>query len=232
MIRLKNIAADFVSLFYPKLCLACQSALQGNEHILCTSCMNSLPETSYFRDTQQPVMELFNGRLKLEHAGSLLFFEKGSKYRNLIYQLKYKGKKEAGIFLGKLMGARILESRSGSIDCIVPVPLHKSRLRRRGYNQSAILAAGISPMLNIPVVEDVLIRKKHTATQTRKGRFERWQNVEDRFECRKASTLENKHVLLVDDVVTTGATLEAAGSCLLAIPGLTLSVATAAYASS
>lgn len=160
---------------------------------------------------------------------SLLFFDKGSKYRKIIYQLKYQGKTEAGIFLGKLMGSRILEGIAKDIDYIIPVPLHKSKLRRRGFNQSAILARGVAQVLEIPVLENALVRKHFSTTQTRKSRFERWQNVEGIFECATGQSLENKHILLIDDVVTTGATLEAAGACILKIQGTTLSLATAAY---
>lgn len=232
MISLRRIAENFIALFYPRLCLACEATLEGNEEVLCAGCMHTLPETRFFEETEQPVMELFAGRLRLEQAASLLFFEKGSKYRNIIYQLKYKGKKEAGLYLGKLIGSRIKEKSNVNIDCVVPVPLHKSKQRRRGYNQSALLAEGVAAVLKVPVVEDVLFRKKQTSTQTRKGRFERWQNVENRFGTKKKDKLESKHVLLVDDVLTTGATLEAAGSVLLEIEGLRLSVATAAYANS
>ena len=177
-------------------------------------------------------MELFYGRLQLCSAMSLLFFDKGSKYRRLIYQLKYQGKKEAGIFLGKLMGSRIKESSRDLPDYIIPVPLHKSKLRRRGFNQSAVLASGMARVLEIPVLENALIRRQPSTTQTRKGRYERWQNVEGIFTCNTKYDLTNQHVLLVDDVVNTGTTLEAAEMRLLETEGLLFSVATAAYAHS
>lgn len=221
---------SFISLFFPRICLTCESSLSGNEKILCTSCRMSLPETGYHLPGSNPVEELFVGRLKVEKAISLLFFDKGSKYRKLIHQLKYKGRKEAGIFLGQLLGSRIAESNMPAIDLIVPVPLHPARLRRRGYNQSTIIAEGIASVLNKPIHDKALRRIKYTSTQTRRGRYDRWKNVEGLFECSNPHSIENKHILLVDDVVTTGSTLEAAGSSLLKHEGVRLSVATAAYA--
>jgi ComF family protein len=192
--------------------------------------MHSLPETGYHLGKTNPVDELFYGRIPVERAMSLLFFNKESKYRRILHKLKYQGHRDIGIFLGRLIGSRLKESDFRPLpDIIVPVPLHKAKLRRRGFNQSAVIAEGISEILGIPVREDILIRKTFTSTQTRKGRYDRWKNVEGIFSCSKARNIENTHILLVDDVVTTGATLEAAGSCLLSIPGTKLSVATAAY---
>jgi ComF family protein len=191
--------------------------------------MHSLPETGYHIGERNPVEELFYGRIPVEHAMALLFFNKGSRYRRLIYQLKYQERKENGIFLGKLIGSRLQDSHFGTIDCIIPVPLHRTKLRRRGYNQSAIISQGISQVLNVPVIENALYRRSFTATQTRKGRYERWKNVEGIFECRNPDLIKNKRILLVDDVVTTGATLEAAGSCLLEIEGVRLLLSAAAY---
>jgi len=177
-----------------------------------------------------PVEELFQGRLAVEKATSLLFFDRGSRYRRLLHQLKYHGRKEAGMFLGRLIGSRLVESNLPPIDMIVPVPLHPSRMRRRGFNQSEVIASGIAEILDKPVNSKVLRRVKNTATQTRKGRFERWKNVEGIFHCPDPGKVESKHILLVDDVVTTGSTLEAAGSALLNCGNVKISVATAAYA--
>jgi ComF family protein len=226
----RSYIESFIALFFPRLCLTCDTPLQGNDTVICAQCMLSLPETGFHTTTDQPVMDLFNGRIRIRHAMALLFFDKGSKYRRLIYQLKYNGRKEAGLFLGKLMGSRIRESIMPAVDYIIPVPLHRTKLRRRGFNQSAVLAQGISSVIGAPVIENALVRRSFSSTQTRKGRFERWQNVEGIFECRNTNQLCNKHLLLVDDVVTTGATLEAAGSILLEIEGSELSVAAAAYA--
>ena len=224
-----NYIGGFISLIYPNTCAVCGKILPGNKQVLCTWCMHSLPETGYHRVGRNPVEELFYGRLPADHAMALLFFDRGSKYRRLIYQLKYQDRKENGVFLGKLIGSRLKESGFDFIDIIIPVPLHKAKFRRRGFNQSSVIAHGISGILNKPLIEDILFRNTYTATQTRKGRYERWKNVEGIFECRNSEKVEHKHILLIDDVVTTGATLEAAGSALLKIPGVRLSIATAAY---
>jgi ComF family protein len=227
---LKKYIESFIALFFPRVCLTCEATLAGNEKILCTNCRISLPETGYHLPGNNPVEELFLGRLKVEKAFSLLFFDRGSKYRKLIHQLKYKGRKEAGLFLGELIGSRLMVSDLPPIDMIVPVPLHAARLRRRGYNQSTLIAEGIASILNKPLYEKALRRSKYTSTQTRRGRYERWKNVEGLFFCPDPIDIVNKHLLLVDDVVTTGSTLEAAGSSLLKYSGVRLSIATAAYA--
>ncbi len=224
-----KFTGDFISLFYPRTCATCGAILPGNNQVLCTWCMHSLPETGFYGSTGNPVEELFYGRVPVLHATALLFFDKGSKYRRLLYELKYNGRKEIGKFLGNLIGSRLKESDFELPDIIIPVPLHKAKFRRRGFNQSTVIAKGISDILNIPVTENVLFRKIFTTTQTRKGRYERWQNVEDIFETKILESVKNKHILLIDDIVTTGATFEAAGRCLLKIPGVTLSLAAAAY---
>lgn len=228
---IRKYLKSFIALFYPKVCLTCGVSLQGNENILCAWCMHTLPETGYHCSVNNPVSELFYGRILLNHAFAFLFFDKESRYRHLIYQLKYHGRKEAGIFLGKLIGSRILEADFKTIDAIVPVPLHPSKQRRRGYNQSEVLAEGVSSILKKPVLKDAISRKVITSTQTKKGRFERWLNVEGIFQCDNPERLEGRHILLIDDVVTTGATLEALASPILRLNGTSISIATAAYAS-
>lgn len=220
---------SFVSLLYPNVCLACNDSLVGNEKILCTACRHSLPETGYFKSTENPVSKLFWGRIPVMYATSLLFFEKGGKYQKLIHQLKYRGKKDVGKFLGNLLGSSLNNTNFDKTDVIVSVPLHKAKLRRRGFNQSDIIAQGISEITGKPLVKNVLVRKVDTKSQTLHKRYARWENVDGIFECRKPQLIRNKHVLLIDDVVTTGATLEAAGSALLKIEGVTLSIATTAY---
>jgi ComF family protein len=225
----KKYTEAFLSLFYPKICMACSASLVGNEDILCTGCLLSLPETGYHKFTGNPVEQIFWGRLNLENATSLLFFDKGSKYRRLIHQLKYKGKKEIGVFLGKLLGIRLSEAKLDNIDLIVPIPLHPIKLRRRGYNQSEEIAKGLATIIKKPVVGNSLKRIIQGSSQTYKGRYDRWENAEGIFRVSKPELLKNKHVLLIDDVVTTGATLEAAGIAILAIEGTRISIATLAF---
>jgi ComF family protein len=220
---------SLVSLFYPKLCLVCGSTLFGNEELICTYCRHSLPETGFHKSPGNPVEQLFWGRLSVEHATALLYFDKGSSYRRLVHQLKYQGRKDSGLYLGRLLGSALKESIFSTLDCIVPIPLHPAKLRRRGFNQSQVLAEGIAEILHIDVYNDILRRVIYTQTQTRRKRYDRWENVEGIFACRYPDKITNKHILLVDDVITTGATIEAAGSELSAIEGVRLSIAAAAY---
>jgi len=221
----------FITLFYPRICVVCGNVLTGHTGILCVTCMASLPETGYHLCRNNPVEQLFYGRLPVEKAATLLFFDKGSRYRSLLYQLKYHGRTEIGTFLGKLIGSRLSEAGDADYDVILPIPLHHKRLRKRGYNQSALIAKGMAEILKIPVREDLLTRKILNPTQTRKGRYQRWENVEGIFECTDDHYLLNRHVLVVDDVITTGSTIEAAGSCLAGIEGIRISVAAGAFAS-
>ncbi len=150
--------------------------------------------------------------------------------QTLIHRLKYKGKKEVGIYLGKLLGMQLMESEFfQDANVLLPVPLHPAKLKKRGYNQSQIITAGMETVMKAKMNVNVLFRSVHTSSQTRKSRYERWENVKDIFEVRNPESLENKHIILVDDVITTGATLEACAETLLDIPGVKLSVASLAY---
>jgi ComF family protein len=228
--KLRKYLEGLISLVYPKLCLVCGSTLMGNEGVICTFCRNSLPLTNFHKSKGNPVEQLFWGRLPVENATALLFFDKGSTYRNLIHQLKYNGRKDSGLFLGKLLGSVLQESPFKSIDCIVPVPLHRAKLRRRGFNQSHVIATGMSEIMGKRVYPDILRRKMYTPSQTLRKRYERWENVEGVFECIHPEKIMKKHVLLVDDVITTGATTEAAGSVLCEIEGTRISIAATAIA--
>jgi len=203
----------------------------GNEGILCTTCRLSLPETNFHHFSDNPVEKIFWGRMRVEYATSLLFFDKGSKYRHMLHELKYKGKREVGVFLGKLMGARLLETEMKTIDFIIPIPLHPLKLKKRGFNQSEEIAKGVAMAMKKPIVSNSLKRIRHSSSQTYKGRFDRWKNTEGIFDVENAELLMNKHILLIDDIVTTGATLEAAGSSILKIEGTRLSIATIAFTS-
>jgi ComF family protein len=192
--------------------------------------MHTLPETGFYNYPENPVEKLFWGRIKVENATAFLFYDKQSKYGHLLHEFKYKGYREIGIYLGELLGSRLNNSSFNDIDLIVPVPLHFSKLRSRGFNQSEVFGQGLSKSLNKPVLGKALKRNVFTSTQTRKGRFDRWKNVEGIFQVSDPDLLKHKHILLIDDVVTTGATLEAAGSAILNIEGTKLSIATLAYA--
>ncbi len=222
---------DLATLFFPKNCAVCGKALHRQEEVLCTSCYYKLPVTRFEQHAENPVKEIFYGRLPIEAATSFLFFSKGGATQQLIHKLKYKGRREVGTYLGELFGNSLNQSPLfQNIDVIIPVPLHAKKEHKRGYNQSLLLAEGMASRMKAGVMPHVLFRTTFSSTQTRKSRYERWKNVKDIFEINKGHHLEGKHVLLVDDVITTGATLEACGKTLLAIPGLKLSLASLAYA--
>lgn len=230
--RIKQYWNDFISLAYPHNCSGCGIDLANINQLLCWSCINALPLTDFEKKENNLVENLFIGRIKIKKATSLLYFGKDSLTQQLIHQIKYKNNKSLGIELGKMMGQIMLSShRYNDIDVIVPLPLNKKKETLRGYNQAAILSLGIGEILQKPVESVAIIRTKFTETQTKKSRVQRWKNVEEVFELNNTAALENKNVLLVDDVVTTGATLEACGHALLKANGIQLSFATLAFAS-
>jgi ComF family protein len=190
-----------------------------------------MPFARYTADPENPVARIFWGRVKLEHVTSLLRFEKGSRYQVLIHQLKYKGKKAVGTFLGKLVGAEIMDSVFSSADFLVPVPLHPKKELERGYNQSQVIAEGLSSVTGIPIASELLHRKTYTESQTQRNRFERWENMEFVFDLSdNAEDFEGCSFVLVDDVLTTGSTLEACSRMLLSIPGSRVYAVTVACA--
>lgn len=224
--------SDFVSLIYPRTCAGCGSDALNSEQILCWYCMDELPFTAFEKQRNNLVENIFSGRISVQMASSFLYFGKESLVQRLIHQVKYKNNKELGVLLGRMMGKAMVDAGwADTIDIIIPLPLNKRKEIKRGFNQAALLATGIGEMMNKSVNTTALIRTKFTETQTRKGRQERWENVDDVFNLKDNYIFQNKHVLLVDDVVTTGATLEAGGQALLKMPGLKLSIATLAFAS-
>ncbi len=228
---LPKIVDDFLSLFYPASCFACQAPLVSGEEMLCVSCIAHLPYTDYHHFTENKVADSFAGRVPLVQATSFLHFYKGGKTQAILHQLKYRNQPELGVFLGK-MAARKYETTGffKRIDGIIPIPLHPKKRAKRGYNQAEQLAKGIAVSTQKPLWPQNLVRTTNTTTQTRKSRFARWLNVETVFEVRDMTELKGKHLLIVDDVLTTGATIEAAATKLLAVNGVSLSVFTLAHA--
>jgi ComF family protein len=227
----RNYLADFVSLLFPELCYACGESLVGDEDLICTDCIYNLPYTNFHQQPDNIVARQFWGKLPVANAFALFYFTKGGKVQELMHQFKYKNIPLIGNKLGQIAGRQLVQTDGfKQIDAIIPVPLHKSRLRKRGYNQSACFAEGVAGILNVPVITDNLARKRATKTQTHKSRFERAVNMQDVFIVNDPNELDGKHILLVDDVITTGSTLEACGTALLAASGLSLSIATIAYA--
>lgn len=223
---------DFASLFYPRTCAACGGDGLDDGQMICWGCINQLPLTGFEKQPDNLVAELFAGRMQVQSATAFLFFGKESLVQHLIYRLKYKGNIELGILLGNMMGKAMVDAGwHHTMDAIVPLPLNRKKEAKRGFNQAEILAKGIGQAMGKPVEPVAVIRSKFTETQTRKSRAQRWDNVAEVFDLLQNHSLDNKHVLLVDDVVTTGATLEACGQVLLKTPGLKLSIATLAFAS-
>jgi ComF family protein len=207
---------DFFNLIFPKICFACNGVLLRHEAVICTSCQFSLPKTNYHLDKENPLTKVFWGRVDVKNAAAFYFFKKKGRVQNLLHQLKYKGAKEVGERIGELYGYDLLKSSwMESIDCIIPVPLHPKKLKKRGYNQSEYFAIGLSKSTQKELETTVLYRNKHSDTQTKKSRFNRWENVSEIFDVKNSERIEGKHILLVDDVVTTGATLEASVKALL-----------------
>lgn len=230
MHTLKNILNDFSHLFFPQVCAGCGTDILSADALLCMYCFYQLPVTNFHLYANNPVEQIFYGRLPVKNASSYCYFTKNSLIQRVIFQIKYKGNKELGYFAGKLMGESLMQNnRFDNIDGIVPLPLFAAREKRRGYNQAAVLCDGISALTGIPVLKNAVTRVRHTETQTHKNRIERWYNMEGRFELQDAEAISNKHILLVDDVITTGATLEACGSTLLKIKNTRLSILTLAY---
>jgi ComF family protein len=227
----RSYLSDFVSLLFPELCAACHETLLANEHLICTGCHYNLPYTNFHLQADNIVARQFWGKIPIEAAYALFYFAKGGNVQNLMHQFKYKGMKQIGHLLGKMAGDQLIKNDIfNTVDFIIPVPLHKKRMQQRGYNQSTCFAEGLAEKLMALVDDGNLVRQKATETQTHKNRFERFENMLEVFEVKNSEKLTNKHVLLVDDVITTGSTLEACGTCLLKIPGLKLSIATIAYA--
>jgi ComF family protein len=220
---------ELLGIFYPRLCCGCNATLAKNEKFICTRCLLHLPLTNFHREKDNALEKLFWGRVPFERAYSFMYFKKGGTVQRLLHELKYKGNKDLGEFLGSMMGETIIEAKE-KIDAVVAVPLHRLKLRKRGYNQSDFIAKGLSGRLNVPDISASVKRRKFTETQTRKSRFERWENVADVFVLDEEKALENRHVLLVDDVITTGATIEACAQSLLKVAGCRVSVASIAMA--
>ena len=229
--HLKWVGSGIAHLFYPMHCAGCDNELNGTEKILCLHCMTNLPKTGLHNKESNIAFQKFIGRVPIENATSFVYFTKQGLVQHLLHQFKYKGKAEIGIFLGNVF-AEDLE-KSGwmrNIDAIVPVPLHVKKEQQRGFNQSRFFAQGIAEICGKPLWDDVLKRIINTDSQTHKSRAERVENMKDVFECQKPNKIANKHLLLVDDVLTTGATLEACALSLLKNNNVKVSIATLAIA--
>lgn len=228
---MKEFLSDIASLIYPRVCVACNGSLFKHEQHICNKCYITLPKTNYHLQKDNPLQKVFYGRADVTSASSFLFFQKKGMVQKMIHALKFKGKPEVAQLLGKWYAEDLMQSNiSHAFDYIIPVPLHKKGKQKRGYNQSEYFAKGLSEVLGIPVLTTVLIKWRFTKTQTNKTREERAENILQSFSIEHTELINNKSILLVDDVITTGATLEA---CIIQLQKNTntkVSVASIAYA--
>jgi ComF family protein len=229
---LTDIKQALLHLTFPHTCAGCGTDVLGSGQPLCLRCADALPQTRFHQHADNPVEKIFWGRLPLVAATAQYYFTKESLMQRLMHQFKYRGHKELGFYLGQQLGADLSQtSRFSGIDALVPLPLFGAKERKRGYNQAMVLCEGMADVLQKPVLKNSVRRTMLTESQTKKNRVERWQNVEGRFEVSDIPSIAGKHILLVDDVVTTGATLEACGRALLETDGVQLSIATLCIAS-
>lgn len=206
---------DFVSLIYPRTCVCCDKLLSKQELHICNHCFVNLPKSNFFNEAESELDKIFHGRIPLEKAGSYLLFEKSGKVQKILHSIKYESNKELAYLLGVWYANDLIKSEFyGQFDFIIPVPLHPLKHKQRGFNQSLEFSKGLKAVLQQEIISDNLIRTEFTSTQTRKSKIERWENVKDKFELLRPRELNGKTILLVDDVITTGATLEA---CFLAL---------------
>ncbi|MDO4165306.1 MAG: phosphoribosyltransferase family protein [Bacteroides sp.] len=218
-------------LFFPSRCVVCGNILNEGEEGLCLRCNMDLPRTNYHLEEGNPVERMFWGKFTLERATAYFYYQKGSDFRNLLHQLKYGGRKDLGEVMGRFVAMELEAVHFfRDMDVIVPVPLHPRKERMRGYNQSRCIAEGVSRVTGIPVDASSVVRCKHTESQTRKSVYERWENTEGIFQLRHPKAFVGKHVLIIDDVLTTGATTTACADAFAQVEGVRISVLTLAVA--
>ena len=217
---------------YPDLCYACLKHIPLRGRNICFSCLADFPYTEHFEKSNNLLSNKLWGRFDFTRAASLIYLHKGSPYKEMIHRLKYEGHRNTGLMLGRIAANRMLRFNAfDDIDVIVPVPIHKARKAVRGYNQSTQFALGISEIKQLPIYEDVLIKRQNNSSQVDKSRYQRLDNVIDTFHLtHKAHHLRGVHFLLVDDVITTGATIEACALRLLEIPSTRVSILSIAQA--
>lgn len=231
MKKIISYFSDFLALFFPELCAACGESLYKNESIICSNCIFQLPHTNFHKDPNNKMARQLWGRFPFIQSIAFLYFRKGSRIQNMMHQLKYRKSPETGIRLGELYAHELKRSNLFMLpDLIMPIPLHPAKFKKRGYNQSECIAKGLSEVFDIPINTKNLIRLENTETQTKRSRYARYENLISAFTVQEGSELEQKHIMLVDDVMTSGATLEACSILLQKIEGVKISICTIAYA--
>ncbi|MGB6036072.1 MAG: ComF family protein [Cryomorphaceae bacterium] len=222
--------SDFGKLFFPKICIGCVQPLNASEDTICIDCLIKLPRTNYHRLKTNPVSNKFRGRIQIDSASAFLYFSRGNSTRAFLHHLKYSGRQDIGKRLGALYAKDLANDGYPAPDVIIPLPLHPSKQRLRGFNQCTSIAEGLQKYLGSEIGSDLVQRISNNSTQTKKGRFERWENVERIFAIPNPEKISGKNVLLIDDVVTTGSTLEACGHTILEAKPTKLSFLTLATA--
>lgn len=221
---------SFLNLIFPNLCFGCKNTVEKELFKICISCRSNLARHHQNFPFNDPIEKIFLGRLKLEKATAFLKFEKDGRIQQLLHALKYKGVSNVGIGLGELAAQELFaQSFFKDIDLLLPIPIHRKKQQKRGYNQSHYIAQGIANITGLNIDQTSIVKQIHTKSQTKKSRFERHKNVISSFKLMSKQNLKNKHILLVDDVITTGSTIEACGNELKNIPGVQLSLLTIAY---
>lgn len=231
-VSVKRVFKDLQHIFYPHNCIACGTDVLQTNQVVCVQCFQQLPFTHFEDFARNPVEKTFYGRARIEEAAAVLYFTKHSMVQKLMFELKYRSNENAGLFLGNMIGNAMLHSdRFRNIDLLIPVPINEKRLRQRGYNQADILIAGLQQKIFIPSSETAVTRSLFTETQTHKDRTGRWQNMQTVFSVPQPDALLNKHILIIDDVITTGATIEALVNSIHSQVECKISVIAAAWTS-
>lgn len=226
-----NPLAELIRLIYPSTCCACGTALVGEEQNLCSHCLLHLPLAHLTPHADNFVERHYIGRVPIKNATTLLVFRKDNITQHIVHEIKYYGNRKLAVQMGRMLGAEINDcQRFASVDYLVPVPLHRRRKWQRGYNQSEKICEGIAEVFQRPIITKNLVRDKYTDSQTRRDRISRMDNMSEVFAVRNPEELENKHILIVDDVITSGATIESCWIALSSIPGITVSVASVSMA--
>jgi len=227
----RKLASSLVSLFYPRLCAICNDPLVEQEEFLCFDCLCHLPKTNYHRSNDNAAKECFAGKIPVAKATSWLYYNKGGMGQTLIEEIKYHGNSLLGEWTGEKIANDIAETGwLDDIDLLIPVPLHSKKLKKRGYNQAETIAAGIAKVSQKPMNTSNIRRTRANPTQTTKGLFERWENTLNLFETVDTSLFQNKHLLIIDDVLTSGSTIEAVGRAALKTKNVKISVLTVGIA--
>lgn len=230
-LSMHNLSLGLLHMTHPQLCVACGADAPSGQTCFCLPCRTKLSPSKMYLQRENEFTERFWGRLPLESAAAMYYFTRKSPIQRALHQLKYQNQPQVGVKIGREFGQLLLQSPVlQTVEGIVPVPLHPDKERLRGYNQSAMLAQGLAEAMGVPMITGALVRSLFTDTQTSKKRMERFENVGEVFAIERPEDLRGKHLLLVDDVMTTGATLEPCGQLLLSVPGVKLSMATIAMA--